>query len=315
MSTPPKPNFSPTGVPVGMEARLSAYHDGNGNLWWPTRPIIKPRVTVVHTNAAQGEGNVTSAINWGNQSPYGNTHPHWQVDRNQAYRLVPSDRRAIGNSTARHIEEAWDERDSSFWSIVIETADMGTKAAAAAGYPSGDLGPFIGNQVELVAQIVAYEAATWGIPLKPQSVWNQPGTITHTDPFGVGYFTTVSGKTCPGDTKKQQFWDEVLPRAVEIYQAWTAPPEPPKDDEMTDEQLKALTDRLDEVIRLDKEILTQVRGTRNALNNETHGLAELVDTQKNALTQLRWTRGSFGPEKPPAGVEAILELLKERLPS
>src|SRR3546814_7074446 len=81
------------------------------------------------------------------------------------------------------------------WSIVIETADE--------GYPTpGEAGGFIGDQVEMVAQILAYESILHAIPLRYPTEWWGAGSACHTEPYGYPYWTNASGKVCPGRTKK-----------------------------------------------------------------------------------------------------------------
>jgi hypothetical protein len=220
MTIPPKPKgYAADAAPAFVELKLSSYKTAGGALWWPTRPQISPRLQLVHTNGATGEGSIESAINWGNAKPYENTHPHYQVDRHRAAKFVPSDRKGIGNATA--LGAQGDYGNVSDWSIVIETADE--------GYPTpGEAGGFIGDQVEMIAQILAYESILWHIPLSYPGEWWQPGTACHTEPFGFPYWTIHTGKVCPGYTKKQQMRTVVLPRAREIAAAWTAPePEEP----------------------------------------------------------------------------------------
>ena len=88
----------------------------------------------------------------------------------------------------------------------------------------------------MIARILAYEAIVHGIPLRPPAEWWQAGTAAHTDPFGYPYWSIVKGKPCPGDAKKRELRDVVMPRARAIYAGWTATeppiPTPPTEDEM-----------------------------------------------------------------------------------
>ena len=222
MSVPARPaHFHPHGAPVGVEIKLDAYRSTDGGEWWPTRPVISPRLQLVHTNGATGEGSIESAINWGNSSPYRRTHPHYQVDRGRAAKLVPTDRRGIGNATK--VDYRGEHGNVSDWSIVIETSDL--------GYPTpGEDGGFITPwQIEMVATILAYEGILYGIPLSYPTEWYGAGTACHTEPFGHPYWTLHSGKVCPGRTRKQQMREIILPRAIEIANAWTTD----EDDDMT----------------------------------------------------------------------------------
>jgi hypothetical protein len=179
---------------------------------------------LVHTNGASREGSIESAINWGNAAPYSNTHPHYQVDRDRAAKLVPTDRKAIGNKTI--VEARGAHGDVADWSIVIETADE--------GYPTpGEAGGFIGDQIEMIAQIVAYESILHAIPLRYPTEWWGAGTACHTEPFGYPYWSNANGKVCPGRTKKQQLLNVILPRARAIADAWTDTPKFPEDLPMT----------------------------------------------------------------------------------
>lgn len=216
MGVPPRPTqFAANRAPDWCELKLLAYKTATAGVWWETRPTIRPRLQLVHTNGATKEGSIESSINWGNAAPYANTHPHYQVDRNRAAKLVPTDRKGIGNATA--LGAQGDHGNVSDWSIVIETSDE--------GYPApGEAGGFIGNQVEMIAQILAYESILWKIPLRYPAEWWQAGTAGHTDPYGYPYWTIAPGKVCPGYTKKQQLRNVVMPRAREIAAAWTAPP-------------------------------------------------------------------------------------------
>jgi hypothetical protein len=223
---PPKPTqFAVNRAPDWCELKLSAFKTIAGDVWWETRPRITPRLQLVHTNGATREGSIESAVNWGNAAPYSNTHPHYQVDRNRAAKLVPTDRKGIGNATGVVVQAG--HGNVSDWSIVIETSD--------AGYPTpGESGGAIATQVDMIAQILAYESILHAIPLGYPATWYGKGTACHTEPFGYPYWTVYDGKVCPGRTKKQQMREIVLPRAVEIANAWTGStpvptPIPPED--------------------------------------------------------------------------------------
>jgi hypothetical protein len=158
-----------------------------------------------------------------------NTHAHYMVNQGHesgaaALKALPSDRRGIGNSTGSSLEpenqtDPSNRRDSSYFSLVIESRDRGD------GGESG----FIGNDAELVARILAYESIAGGFPLELPAVWWGEGCATHTWPFDYPAYTTRPGKTCPGSGKKSEFAEWVLPRARIIRQAWDTPVPPPKD--------------------------------------------------------------------------------------
>ena len=221
MVTRVKPQeFTAHGAPPFVESKLSAYKsfDGSGRPWYETRQVIEPRIGLIHTNGAENEGTIESAINWGNRSA-SNTHPHYQVDRFRAAKLVPTDRRAIGNATVDSYQGT--HGDISFFSLVIETADEGWPTPNRPDAPGGTVG-FIGDQVEMIAQIMAYESIVHPkLVLATPTVWYGQGWGTHTDPFGYPYTTIVKGKPCPGLQKKIEFIQQVLPLARVIRAEWT----------------------------------------------------------------------------------------------
>lgn len=234
---PPRPaTFSAEGAPPGVAVDFAAYrrNDGVDGSWYQQRPTIRPTTQVVHTNAAGGEGSTTSKVNWANREK-NNTHAHYNVNAPVPTKHCPTDRRGIGNSTSKDTARRAGVKDSSFWSIVIETADMGQRSAKANGirWPS-DCGPFLHDHAEIVARILAYESIVWNIPLDYPSTWTKPGSICHTDPFPFPHFTTADGKTCPGSTKKRQVQQDILPRARAIRAAWLGQQPPAGQQERSD---------------------------------------------------------------------------------
>jgi hypothetical protein len=215
---PTKPAvFDAHGAPVGVEIRFVTFT--------ATRPVIKgsPRLQLVHTNAASREGNIAASWNWAHAKPGSNTLPHYQVDRNGAARkMLPTNRVGIANCTSPPKAQVRN------WSLAYETADRGTL------HPDG-LGGFTPAQGETLAQILAYEAITHGIPLEYPDAWDGAGTACHTEPY---YWSCVVGKNCPGADKKRDMREWIIPRAREIRTEWTAPPTPvpppsiPGDDDM-----------------------------------------------------------------------------------
>lgn len=211
---PAKPvEFTATRGPVGCEVGYVSF--------WQERPLMpgKPRLQLVHTNAARGQGSIEASMNWAQAAPNSNTLPHYQVDRTRngvarARKMLPTDRRGIGNATVTSSEGSYG--DVSWWSIVIETADTGTDAD-----PS--ISAFDAGQAEQVATILAYESILHDIPLTYPSEWHGAGTACHTEPFGYPYWTLFDGKSCPGGKKKAQVRDLVLPRARQIVAEWTKP--------------------------------------------------------------------------------------------
>ena len=208
---PARPSrFAADGVPDGprFQARTNAF-----GTWAASRPKIKPRTGVVHTNAASQMSSVAGQINWGNAAA-NNTKPHWVVADGVAVKTLATDRRGIANSTGSSVEDQYGERDSAYWSYAIETRDTGYKNDPG-------ISDFVDDDAELVATILAYEAVTHGHPIVIPDRWNAPGVVTHTWPFPYPYFTTVRGKTCPGEKKKRTFREQIVPRAAQIVAAWT----------------------------------------------------------------------------------------------
>lgn len=207
---PPKPDkFTPYGAPPGVAVDFDAY----GAEWVGSRPTIVPRVQVVHTNGASVEASLQAAYNWSN-AKYSNTHAHYNFNAPQVTKNLPTNLRAIANSTPKAMEDAWGVEDSSFWTIAYETADRGSKIDTV------DLGDFLYDHDELLARCIAYEAIVWGIPIKVPLHWTKTGVATHTAPWD-GVYTIYTGKTCPGTTKKERVLrGDILPRAQQIYNAW-----------------------------------------------------------------------------------------------
>lgn len=220
---PPCTDFSPHGAPPGVAVNFSAMRGADGKDWYRSRPIIWPRLQLVHTNGASREGSLQSQINHANANPAANTHPHYAVNAPQPTKLVPSNRKGIGNYKVAD------------WSLVIETAD--------AGWPTpGNLGGFLYDHAEIVARILAYESIVSdslgvSMPLDYPNTWNGAGTAAHTEPFAYPYWSNSVGKACPGDTKKSQLRQLILPRARVLRAAWLNP-QPPEDDLLMSELIK-----------------------------------------------------------------------------
>lgn len=212
--------FAADGAPPGVDVDFEAFRrsDGVDGSWFKQRPIIRPITLVVHTNAASIEGSLQSQVNWSN-GDRNNTHAHYNVNAPKPTKHCPTDRRGIGNSSGQAVTRAAGVRHCSFWSIVVETADSGTRA-------DPKISDFLFDHAEIVARILAYESIVWNIPLAYPEKWTQPGTISHTKPFPFPFFTTQEGKTCPGDKKKARLESDILPRAKEIRAAWLGQPAP-----------------------------------------------------------------------------------------
>ena len=227
---PTRPDyFGADGAPPGIALRLDAF-----GAWSESRPTIEPRVGVVHTNAASVESTTDAQIRWGN-SATDRTKPHYCINGPQPAKVLRSDLRAIANSTSADIEARYGERDSSFWTIAIETADTGYKDDPSISdfLTTSRYGAMPVPHAELVARIIAYESIVHDIPTVIPTMWNSTGWVTHTWPFPFPYFTTVPGKTCPGSKKKASFRTEIMPRAALIHSAWTTPPPDHTEDTMT----------------------------------------------------------------------------------
>lgn len=195
----PKPAvFDPAAPPPGCRA-----------LWFPRygeRVKIRPRIQLAHTNGASKMGSIESSFNWATSKWGSNTMPHFQVDWDgDAALFMPTDRKAIGNYQI------------SDYSIVIETADLGylQDPTYAAGYSAA--------QIKVLAHILAYNSIVWGIPLSYPATWDGTGTASHTEPFGYPYWTNSRGKICPGNQKKADLVNKILPYARAIVAAWTTP--------------------------------------------------------------------------------------------
>jgi hypothetical protein len=235
----PKPaHFGPDGAPPGIALRLDVYNTLDDGLPWATvREACNPNTIVGHTNAASVEASVQSSINYGRNTHTrdgrNTTKPHYLLGDKPA-KVLRTDKRAIANSTGSTIEQQFGVRDSSYWSIAVETADMGTTAAAEAGYPAGDLGPFLYDNADDFAHVIAYESIVWGYPIRVPPTFTAGGVVAHTWPYPYPYFTTKAGKTCPGGTKIAAIRYEIIPRAIQIRAAWTAPPAQPDQPEDSD---------------------------------------------------------------------------------
>lgn len=222
--TPAKPaQFHPEVPPPGFEAKFIDH--------WQDRPTMTApaRLQLAHTNALPFEGTVDVAFRIANRwNPVDRpevTIPQFQIDLDgRGAMLLPLDRMGIHSFKVNG------------WCIGIETADTGTDAD-----PS--ISAFSEAQAEQVAVAFAYSAVLYNIPLVYPDTWDGAGTACHTDPFTYPYWTKYEGKFCPGDKKKAQVRDVILPRAIAIRDAWLAPPPPdPGDGDLTPEQAQKLDD-------------------------------------------------------------------------
>lgn len=222
---PPKPaTFSPDGAPDGVEVLFVNFAG--------TRPLLDAplRSALVHTNGAENEGSVKSSWGWAHARPGSNTCPHYQVDRRArnddgiARKMLPSNRRAIANATVDAYQDG--RGDIAWWSLAIETADLGWPTPNRPDAPGGTVG-FTDLQGETIAQILAYEAVVSpALLLSLLDQWYGSGIGGHTDPFGYPYTTLAKGKACPGDAKKAEIRSWIIPRAAAIHRAWTTTEQP-----------------------------------------------------------------------------------------
>ena len=290
---------APPGIAVDFNALKS--WDGTSNPWWTSRPTISPITVVVHTNGAGGEGNYQSAINWGNASK-NNTKAHYNLNRDVPTKNVPSGRRGIANSTPYAEEVARGVRDSSFWTLAVETADRGSNNGGGT-----DLGDFLYNHDELLARLLAYESIVWGFPLAVPTDWVNPGVVTHTSPWD-GVFTIYKGKSCPGTTKKDRVLrGDILARANEIKFAWTVGSSTPPPPELSGDDMKrswpnridsrnnACHDRLD----ADEERSVWISSASVGMDNPdvvTINVTAIPRTEKQGWLAV-WPGGPFDPSK------------------
>lgn len=216
---PPKPEkFDHELPPPGFRKQLVSF--------WQTRPLMRQggaRLQLFHTNGAQREGSVQSAINHAERAPNQNTCPHLQIDRGGkgGALLLPSNRRGVGNATFDSNENKLnstplDDYDVSWFSLVFETADTGT-------LDDPTISAYDESQLQLCSNAAAYYHMLCGIPLEIPTEWYGYGTASHTDPFGTGYWTLYAGKICPGAKKKSQLRNIILPFARQIAAKWKAP--------------------------------------------------------------------------------------------
>lgn len=240
MTVPPRPAvFAPDVAPPGVDVRLVSFADD--------RRLFKasPKLQLAHTNGASTAGSVASSIRHAEAAPNVNTVPHFQVDLDgSAGMLLTLDRVGIANATMQPSHKDWMTLPDAVradllahpgsvqnWSLATETADTGYIADPT-------ISAFTDAQVETVAIIFAYCAVLYpSIPLTTPTEWHGSGTGSHTDPFGYPYWTIQRGKICPGLKKKAQVRGVILPRAREIYAAWT---DTDQEDDMTKEEHDAL---------------------------------------------------------------------------
>ena len=269
LTIPPKPDeIRPDLPPPGCRVWLVTFND--------ERRIIKPRIQLAHTNAAKNEGTVESARNWAERRTFNGkatTLPHFQVDRDgDACMLLELNRQPIVNAKANP------------FSLGYETADQGYDTDS---YPAGSY--FTEPQLQALCNIFAYVSLLFKIPLHYPETWDGSGSASHTEPFAYPYWSSYEGKACPGDHKKAQVRDVILPWAREIVAAWTdtpkpTPPQPmPKpEDEMTDADITRLIDAM----TVDAQLLTAIAKAvlQTTINDGVTGQPQKVGSM------IGWTR-------------------------
>lgn len=241
-SIPTKPGaFRADLAPVGVEVKFVDFVAER-----PRLKAGKARSILIHTNAARREGSIESAWNHSHADPNTNTVPTYQVDMThdgvtRARKFLPSDLRPIANATVTQQTKfkpggplIWPTLSAAVqqdilahgnirdWSLAIETADTGTDADPG-------ISAFDAGQLETISAIVAFESIVHGFPLRLLDAWHGSGVGGHTAPFEFPFTTIKQGKFCPGDKKKAQITDVIIPRAIAIRAAWTgnaAPVEP-----------------------------------------------------------------------------------------
>ena len=198
-----------------------------------TRKIIAPRLQLIHTNGASVESSIESAKNWAERRVVnGNstTLPTFQVDRDGDAAMFININQA--QNACYKVNP---------WAISYETADTGYK-------DDPTISGFTEPQLQALANGCAYVSVLFKIPLEYPSTWDGTGTASHTEPFGYPYWTNSNGKICPGNKKKAQVRDIIIPHARKIVEAWTAPVKPPKPPpEIKDEDMLFIC-KVDDVI-------------------------------------------------------------------
>jgi hypothetical protein len=235
---PPRPAvFSPDSAPNGVAIDFVSFYT--------QRQMQTPRITLVHTNGASGPATIASAKRWAEAAPNSNTLPHYQVQLDgKAAKFCPTDRRGLDNASASPDDTSLTAAQRldlkthgqvRNWSIGIETSDHGWPV------PGGTVG-FEPKQGETLATILAYESVVWDIPLEYPTSWWGTGTACHTEPFTYPYWTLFRGKACPGDAKKRDMREWILPRALQILTAWMGGDNPSEEPDMTDAQAQQLAE-------------------------------------------------------------------------
>ena len=219
--------------------------------------------------------------------------------------MCPSDRRGIANGTVGDKNENWkklspDQQNEikahgnvQHWSLAIETADTGTKH-------DPDISAFTPIQAEVVAQIIAFESIVHGFPISTPSTWHDAGVAADTDPSDFPFWTLFRGKICPGDKKKAQLRDVVMPRARDIRDAWTSGKTTEDPVPVTDDPAPAST-----VVRAGEGWMAIARRTIG----ETRGKRSVTSTEVRIVCSSPETRSPFLSEAARQGVDLVTQVL------
>jgi hypothetical protein len=208
LTIPPKPKqFAANLPPPGYRVSYVSFA--------ATRKIITPRLQLIHTNGAANQGSIESSKAWAERRTYNGsttTLPTFQVDM---------DGDAAMFINLNQAQNACYKVNG--WAISYETADSGYKQDPT-------ISEFTGAQLQALANGCAYCSVLFKIPLYYPKAWDGSGTASHTEPYGYPYWTNSNGKICPGQKKKAQVRDVIIPHARKIVAAWTGttpPPTPP----------------------------------------------------------------------------------------
>jgi hypothetical protein len=204
LTIPSKPKeFRPDRPPPGYRADYVSFAT--------TRKIITPRLQLIHTNGAANQGSIESSKAWSERRTYNGTTttlPTFQVDRDGDAAMFININQA--QNACYKVNP---------WAISYETADTGYKADPT-------ISAFTEAQLQALANGCAYCSVLFKIPLAYPSTWDGAGSASHTEPFGYPYWTNSNGKICPGQKKKAQVRDIILPHARKIVESWTQKPTP-----------------------------------------------------------------------------------------
>ncbi len=229
----------PTMNPKATPKLLSTWDVKNG----AKRRSIRPRVIVLHTNAAGSAVSLQS--NWTHANE-GGTQAHFQIQGGfhsdgtiGAWQFLPTDREGVGS---------W---NGDSFGITIETQDDG-----ATPLEKLRTTPWTAAQVEAIAQVCAVECQRWGIPVRVADKWDGSGIGWHRQwgvnsrsvtskgeglPVGslpgyVNPWTMTSGKTCPENARIAQV-PAIVARVAQII-AGQNPPD--MEEDMTPAQADQL---------------------------------------------------------------------------